>query len=52
MMEMMTYFKDDYALDALGRTQLVMMCQFMHLPDFAPDALLRFQLRQAPKLSL
>ena len=23
------------------------MCQFMGLPDFAPDALLRFQLRQA-----
>eukprot|EP00908_Phaeocystis_cordata_P017887 Transcript_29257.p1 GENE.Transcript_29257~~Transcript_29257.p1 ORF type:complete len:497 (-),score=264.28 Transcript_29257:159-1649(-) len=49
MMEMMTYFKDHLTLDSLSRPQLVMMCQFMGMPHFAPDALLRFQLRQVLK---
>eukprot|EP01041_Mallomonas_annulata_P006773 gene6773-13722_t len=43
-------FKDELTLANIARPQLVLMCQFMGLPPYGNDALLRFQLRAKMRL--
>lgn len=42
---MMAHFKDHLTLDVMSRRQLVSLCDFLGLRSFAPDPVLRFQLR-------
>lgn len=40
-------FRDELTLDNLQRPQLVMLCRYMNIAPYGPDAVLRFQLRNA-----
>jgi len=44
-LKMMALFKDHLTLDVMTRRQLVSLCEFLGLRAFAPDPVLRFQLR-------
>lgn len=40
-------FRDELTLDNLKRPQLVVLCRYMSIGSYGPDAVLRFQLRNA-----
>ncbi|KAJ8600754.1 hypothetical protein CTAYLR_003952 [Chrysophaeum taylorii] len=40
-------FRDELTLDNLKRPQLVVLCKYMGIAPYGPDAVLRFQLRNA-----
>lgn len=40
-------FRDELTLDNLKRSQLVVLCRYMGIAPYGPDAVLRFQLRNA-----
>jgi len=39
------WFKDEFTLDKISRSQLEAMCSFMGIPTYGADRLLRFQIR-------
>ncbi|EOD21372.1 hypothetical protein EMIHUDRAFT_444486 [Emiliania huxleyi CCMP1516] len=44
-LQVMSHFKHVDSPDALNRQQLTLLCNFLGMPSFGPDPVLRFQLR-------
>ena len=45
------FFRDEFTIEHVSRAQLEAMCNFMGIPTYGGDNLLRFQIRHRPPLA-